>query len=198
MTHFETPPATAQVEVFDRSHGLHGNPTAHYSVTWPNDKTGGALRSRRRAQVGYRDKTSDGALYALGRRFPRTVWVVSHGGITENYDGSKAEFTAVRDHAREPVPVIFRAEKSGTYKGEVTAVFPTQTGTNDFWTCAIYARNGQHGSGSRDWYNTTRPALPSEYATLKRELESAPFNYNLQVRKKWSPAFDDERRAALM
>ena len=97
----------------------------------------------------------------------------------------------------ETIPVIFRAEKSGIYKGEVTAVFPTIPGTNGVWTCEIYARNGQHSSRSKDWYGTTRRALPSEYAALKRELESALFSYNLQVRKNWLPAFDDERRATL-
>lgn len=67
------------------------------------------------------------------------------------------------------LPVLFRAEKSGDFKGEVTAVFPTLPGT-DAHDFTIYAHVGQHSTGSRGWYQNTRPAKPSEYAALLREL----------------------------
>lgn len=70
---------------------------------------------------------------------------------------------------RENLPVIFRAERSGDFKGSVTAVFPTLLGTD--WTdFTIYAHVGQHGTGSKAWYEQTRPASPEEYADLYREL----------------------------
>lgn len=70
----------------------------------------------------------------------------------------------------ETLPVLFRAEKSGQFKGHVTAVFPTLPGTGayDFTT---YAHVGQHGTGTMGWYYTTRPAKPEEYAALLRELQ---------------------------
>lgn len=97
----------------------------------------------------------------------------------------------------ESVPVIFRADKSGEFKGQVSAVFPTLPGTNDPYTCAFFAHIGQHGSCDFDWYATTRPATPAEYADLQRELEAAPYGYVLDVRKRWTRAMDDARRAEL-
>jgi len=64
----------------------------------------------------------------------------------------------------ETLPVIFRAERSGDYKGDVTAVFPT--------VCADYAGleftiyDGCHGGGRLGWYYQTRAAKPAEYAEL--------------------------------
>jgi hypothetical protein len=67
------------------------------------------------------------------------------------------------------LPVLFRAEKSGQFKGDVTAVFPTLPGTNAY-DFTVYAHVGQHGTGTMGWYYTTRPAKPEEYASLLREL----------------------------
>lgn len=68
----------------------------------------------------------------------------------------------------EKLPVIFRAEKSGDHKGEVTAVFPTVDEGRGNVMC--YAHIGQHGAASYDWYRTTRPATAEEYADLLAEL----------------------------
>lgn len=68
----------------------------------------------------------------------------------------------------EKLPVIFRAERSGHFKGDVTAVFPTLEGNPGEMTC--YAHIGQHGSCSLGWYYRTRPAKPHEYAALLAEL----------------------------
>lgn len=92
--------------------------------------------------------------------------------------------------------VIFRAERSGQFKGDVTAVFPCEPATDEYdMTC--YAHVGQHSGCSRRWYNTTRAATPDEYAALKRELESAPYGYRLRIFKRLQPWFRDARRAAM-
>jgi hypothetical protein len=67
------------------------------------------------------------------------------------------------------IPVVFRAEKSGTFKGEVTAVLPTLEANPYRWVC--YAHIGQHSECSRIWYNSTRQATPIEYADLLAELQ---------------------------
>lgn len=69
------------------------------------------------------------------------------------------------------LPVIFRAERSGQFKGEVTAVFPTEV-WNARGDVTCYAHNGQHGGCSLEWYHRTRPATPAEYAPLLKELRS--------------------------
>lgn len=66
------------------------------------------------------------------------------------------------------IPVIFRAQKSGPFKGDVTAVFPTLEATSGHLVC--YAHIGQHGECSHGWYRTTRPATEDEYRDLLREL----------------------------
>ncbi len=71
----------------------------------------------------------------------------------------------------EEMPVIFRAERSGEFKGQVTAVFPTEPGTNEF-DMSCYAHIGQHSSCSLDWYRGTRPATREESLGLMRELRS--------------------------
>lgn len=76
--------------------------------------------------------------------------------------------------------VLFRVDAGG----EVTAVFPDLQEEPYLWRC--YAHIGQHGSCSRLWYYTTRPARPAEYEDLKSELESAPYGYRLKVIKRWS------------
>jgi hypothetical protein len=70
------------------------------------------------------------------------------------------------------MPVIFRRPRSKRdFENDgVTAVFPTEPHdvSGRFMTC--YAHVGQHGSCSWDWYHTTRPATPEEYADLLKEL----------------------------
>jgi hypothetical protein len=101
----------------------------------------------------------------------------------------------------EALPVIFRAERSGDFKGDVTAVFPTLPGTYDPATFTVYAHVGQHGTGGRPWYWTTRRAKPDEFADLLRELrgiyETGPDAVRLEVRQRMTQAHDDARRAEL-
>lgn len=67
------------------------------------------------------------------------------------------------------MPVIFRANRSGDFKGDVTAIFPTQEANPGYLVC--YQHIGQHGECSLEWYRGTRPAKLHEYADLLRELQ---------------------------
>lgn len=98
---------------------------------------------------------------------------------------------------KDETPVLFRKRRGKQYEGEITAVFPTVPGTYEFHTCTCYAHVGQHGSCDFGWYAKTRPATPEEYASLKRELESAPFGYRLKIVKRWTKYHDAARRAEL-
>ena len=70
----------------------------------------------------------------------------------------------------EKLPIIFRAERSGDFKGDVTAVFPTLPADYAGRYFTVYAHIGQHGSGGFEWYRSTRAATPPEYAGLMAEL----------------------------
>lgn len=84
-------------------------------------------------------------------------------------------------------PVVFRADRSGAFKGDVTAVFPCEPANYDGYSMTCYARVGQHGGCDQGWYNTTRAAKPEEYAALKHELESAPYGYRFKVYARIQP-----------
>lgn len=71
--------------------------------------------------------------------------------------------------------VIFRAFKD---TGEVIAFFVDID--EGHGRCASYMHVGQHSSGCYP-NDRTRPATEKEYASLQRELEGAPYNYNLRV-----------------
>lgn len=95
--------------------------------------------------------------------------------------------------SEEITPIIFRV-----CDGEVTAIFPTEPGTSDIGTASCYAHVGQHGSCSLDWYNSrTRSARPEDYASLKRELEAAPYRYRLKVYRRIQPWMHRARREEL-
>ena len=94
-------------------------------------------------------------------------------------------------------PVIFRADKSGQFKGDVTAAFPCEPGTSIPDSMSCYSHVGQHGSCSMSWYHGTRAATPEEYAALKRELESAPYGYRLKVYQRMQPWMRDAKRTAI-
>jgi len=104
---------------------------------------------------------------------------------------------ARRPGAVQSLPVIFRAEKSGDHRGEVTAVFPTLPGTgpNDF---TVYAHVGQHSTGTHDWYAQTRAATSTEYASLLAELQSiyerGPDAVELRVVQRFTHDYDNARR----
>ena len=92
----------------------------------------------------------------------------------------------------EKLDVLFRWSR-----GEVTAVFPSECGTDEFdFTC--YAHVGQHGSCARQWYNTTRKAKPEQYADLLAELRQiyAP-EYELVVKARMTREHDKARKAQM-
>ncbi len=63
----------------------------------------------------------------------------------------------------DTLPVIFR-----TYRGQVTAYFPTEAWAPGQITC--YAHIGQHGGADRSWLQRGRPSTPEELAPLLAEL----------------------------
>ena len=92
----------------------------------------------------------------------------------------------------EKLDILFRISR-----GEVTAVFPSECGTdeNDF-TC--YAHIGQHGSCTRGWYNTTRKAKPAQYVSLLAELRGiyAP-EYALVIKSRMTGKHAEARKAQM-
>ncbi len=82
----------------------------------------------------------------------------------------------------EKTIVVFRVFRQG---GDVLALFPAEpwSGNGD---CSSYQHIGQHGAADYGHcISITRPATPSQYAPLKRELEQ--IGYNLEVRTKYIP-----------
>lgn len=86
------------------------------------------------------------------------------------------------------VVVVFRKYP----KGDILAVFPEIPA--DHWgkECMAYANLGQHGSADAEHVTrATKPAKPSEYKDLKRELES--IGYIVDVRQKITAAMNKKR-----
>lgn len=73
-------------------------------------------------------------------------------------------------------PVIFRILEK-----EVIALFPYEPFGRNGWDCTSYMHVGQHGAADPRLVQRTRPATPAEYAALKSELESEPYNYHFRV-----------------
>ena len=99
----------------------------------------------------------------------------------------------------EKTRVLFRAERSGPFKGDVTAVFCDIPGTNAHNT-TCYSHIGQHSACALEWYHTTRPAKPHEYEALKHELETygpPDARYVLEIRQRMPADARARRRAAL-
>lgn len=89
-------------------------------------------------------------------------------------------------HVCEPVmEVVFRVWNPPGLVGscrEVLALFPYDYEDAAATICSSYEHNGGHGGASYSaCIRRTRPAKPEEYAQLKRELESEPYNYRLKV-----------------
>lgn len=94
----------------------------------------------------------------------------------------------------EITPVLFRKRRGKQFEGEITAVFPTDAASYDGYTMGCYAHVGQHSGCDRGWYNKTIPATPAECASLKKELESAPYGYRFKIYKRITRAMDAARR----
>lgn len=88
-------------------------------------------------------------------------------------------------------PVIFRKEKIGPKEWRVVAVLPTTPWSADNpHTMTVFDDEG-HGPGSLDWYRHTVPATEDEYRELKREMESAPYEYELKIYQRITPNLRD-------
>jgi hypothetical protein len=78
---------------------------------------------------------------------------------------------------QEVTRVVFRWWRESD---SVIALFPDIEDRHGL--VSSYMHVGQHGPA--DYMGiiaNSRPATPEEYTDLKRELESAPYNYNLKV-----------------
>lgn len=90
---------------------------------------------------------------------------------------------------QEFTPVVFRAERSGPFKGDVTAVFPTMPADYAGREMTCYMHIGQHSGCSFGWLLKTRAAKPEEYADLLKELAS--IGYRPKVYKRITRALRD-------
>ncbi len=92
--------------------------------------------------------------------------------------------------AEEKVVVLFRKYP----EGDILAIFPEIP--SDRWgdECMVYAHLGQHGGGDcQGMMQATKPAKPSEYKDLKRELER--IGYALEVRERITRTMREKRQA---
>lgn len=84
-----------------------------------------------------------------------------------------------RDGETEPETyVVFRFWRESK---DVIALFPCEK-ADDRGHIMSFEHVGQHGGADYTGIiANSRPATEAEYAALKRELESAPYNYRLRV-----------------
>jgi hypothetical protein len=117
------------------------------------------------------------------------TWCKEHiAHAKSNYPGLEIPATTL---------VIFRKWPKSE-GGGILALFPYDPGTNDPYTCSCYEHIGQHGSANPGMcIAATKPAKPEEYANLKAELESEPYNYVLVVRRRLPSDAVDVRRKQL-
>jgi hypothetical protein len=98
--------------------------------------------------------------------------------------------------SEEKTKVIFRKWYKKTDGHGVIAIFPEIPGDYNPATCSMYEHLGQHGSGDpQHVIEQTRPATPSEYTHLKRELKG--IGYQLLIIQRNRYAFLEARRAEL-
>jgi len=99
----------------------------------------------------------------------------------KGFDGDCRD-DANRFSVDDPTVVVFRRWRA--FGQTVIALFPEDV---DKGFCSSYEHVGQHGAA--DYSGVVRKttlATPEEYADLKRELESEPYNYVLRVVKRRS------------
>lgn len=76
--------------------------------------------------------------------------------------------------------VVFRKWYRKVDGNSVIALFPDNK--HNAWMIQSYEHEGQHGAADYTGVmRRTKPATQEEYAALKRELESPPFDYVLRV-----------------
>jgi len=98
------------------------------------------------------------------------------------------------EEQQQPVIVMFRKFRD---TGEIIAVFPELPGDIHGMMTESYMHDGGHEQASPNVVYWTSKATPQEYAELKRELESEPYNYSLDVRERTPKDAADKRRKAV-
>lgn len=72
--------------------------------------------------------------------------------------------------------VIFRKWQGG----DIIALFPYECGDSSPATCSSYMQVGQHGAADpRHVVEITKPAKPSEFESLRSELERLGYRLNV-------------------
>lgn len=69
------------------------------------------------------------------------------------------------------IPVVLRAERSGPFKGTITAVLPTVLATPNAAEFTTFDLNGGFSAGSIGWYRGTRAATPAEAWKVLQTLQ---------------------------
>lgn len=78
--------------------------------------------------------------------------------------------------------------------GGIIAVFPARAaGAGASSLCASFEHIGQHGAADVGRMARLRPASSEEYAELRQELESPPYNYRLRAVRKFTQAHQRQR-----
>jgi hypothetical protein len=89
----------------------------------------------------------------------------------------------MNDDGPDPTIVVFRKWYRTSDGSGIIALFPAEDWGGGL--CSSFEHIGQHGGA--DYAGViarTKAASPDEYADLKRELESSPYRYVLDVRKR--------------
>jgi hypothetical protein len=91
--------------------------------------------------------------------------------------------------------VIFRQWRTKRDGHGVIALFPYEPHDHSGVMCSSYEHVGQHGGADlAGVISRTELARPEAYAALKRELESAPYGYDLTVLRRTPPLAAEARR----
>lgn len=91
--------------------------------------------------------------------------------------------------SEEKTIVVFRI-----FEDQVVALFPEIPASNDSYSCSSYAHIGQHAAANYYFViDHSKPAKPEEYKALKKELESPPYEYVLDIRNRISYKIHQKR-----
>ena len=117
-------------------------------------------------------------------------WMYKHIQPTKESVRRSSKRRTMKESANDDtVYVVFRKEKNPTedeifYGNDVTAFIYGNGIPVRYGNIMCYQHIGQHSEASLDYYNSTKPATPDEYADLLAELKSIYDDVNLVVRRK--------------